>query len=55
MFQGTAAEVVADIRAYREQGVSDMIFDAATPATPDLRSVLANLDRFAEDVRPKLR
>ena len=55
MFQGTAAEVIADIRAYRAQGVSEVIFDAITPSTPDLRSVLANLDRFAEDVRPKLR
>ena len=55
MFQGTATEVVADVRAYRALGVSEFVFDAITPATPDLRSVLANLDRFAEDVRPKLR
>jgi alkanesulfonate monooxygenase SsuD/methylene tetrahydromethanopterin reductase-like flavin-dependent oxidoreductase (luciferase family) len=55
MFQGTAAEVVADIRAYRAAGVSEVVFDPITPATADLRSVLANLDRFAEDVRPKLR
>jgi probable F420-dependent oxidoreductase len=51
LFQGTAAEVIADVRTYQAIGVSHFIFD---PTVPDLRAVLANLDRFAADVRPKV-
>ncbi|HYE90762.1 MAG TPA: LLM class flavin-dependent oxidoreductase, partial [Terriglobales bacterium] len=49
-FQGTAKEVLADIRAYAELGVSHFVFD---PVVQDLKAVLANLDRFADEVRPK--
>ena len=51
LFQGTAAEVVADLRAYEALGVSHVVFD---PTHQDLESVLANMTRFAEDVRPRL-
>ena len=49
MFQGTAAEIRDDLRAYETLGVSHVIFDAAQP---DLKSVLRNMERFAHDVRP---
>jgi probable F420-dependent oxidoreductase len=49
-FQGTAAEVLGDIQAYARLGVSHFVFD---PVTPDLKAFLANMDRFADDVRPK--
>jgi probable F420-dependent oxidoreductase len=49
MFQGTAAEIRDDLRAYEALGVSHVIFDAAHP---DLKSVLQNMERFARDVRP---
>jgi probable F420-dependent oxidoreductase len=51
MFQGTPAEVLADIQAYAAVGVTHVVFDAAHP---DLRSVLQNMERFAHDVRPRL-
>jgi probable F420-dependent oxidoreductase len=49
-FQGTAAEVLGDIQAYARHGVSHFVFD---PVSPDLKALLANMDRFANDVRPK--
>ena len=49
LFRGTAAEVVADIRAFQSIGVTHFVFDLAAP---DLRQQLALLERFAEDVRP---
>jgi hypothetical protein len=52
MFQGTAAEVTADIRAYRALGVSHFVFD---PPAPDVKAWFAIMDRFAHDVRPKVR
>jgi alkanesulfonate monooxygenase SsuD/methylene tetrahydromethanopterin reductase-like flavin-dependent oxidoreductase (luciferase family) len=51
LFQGTADQVIADIRAYAAAGVSHFVFD---PTTQDLRAVLDNLERFAHDVRPAL-
>jgi len=51
LFQGTAAEVIADIRAYEAAGVTHFVFD---PTVPDLKAVLANMERFAHDVREKL-
>jgi len=51
-FRGTAAEVIQDIKAYQAVGVSHFVFDL-TP--PDLRSQLAMMERFAEDVRPAVR
>lgn len=49
-FQGTAAEVLGDIRTYAELGVTHFVFD---PVVQDLKPVLANLERFADEVRPK--
>lgn len=51
LFQGTAAEVISDIRRYQALGVSHFIFD---PVRPDLNKVLASMERFATDVRPKV-
>ncbi len=50
-FRGTAAEVIGDIRAYHELGVTHFVFD---PAPPDLRGQLSTLERFVDEVRPKL-
>jgi probable F420-dependent oxidoreductase len=50
-FQGTAEQVIADIRAYAAAGVTHFVFDFTTQ---DLRAVLDNLERFAHEVRPKL-
>jgi len=52
LFQGTAAEVAADIRRYQALGVTHFVFD---PVRPDLGKVLASMERFAHDVRPKVR
>jgi probable F420-dependent oxidoreductase len=51
LFQGTAAEVIADIRAYQAAGVTHFVFD---PTVPDLKATLTNMERFAHDVRPKV-
>ena len=51
LFQGTAAEVLEDINRYAALGVSHFVFD---PVVPDLKLVLASMDRFANDVRPKV-
>jgi alkanesulfonate monooxygenase SsuD/methylene tetrahydromethanopterin reductase-like flavin-dependent oxidoreductase (luciferase family) len=51
LFQGTAAEVIADIRAYQAVGVTHFVFD---PTVPDLKATLANMQRFAHDVRGKV-
>jgi alkanesulfonate monooxygenase SsuD/methylene tetrahydromethanopterin reductase-like flavin-dependent oxidoreductase (luciferase family) len=50
-FQGTAEEIAADIRRYQALGVSHFVFDHTVQ---ELRAVLANMERFASDVRPKL-
>ena len=50
-FQGTADEVAADIRRYQALGVSHFVFDHTVQ---ELRAVLANMERFASDVRPKV-
>jgi probable F420-dependent oxidoreductase len=49
MFQGTADQVAADIRAYAEVGVTHFVFDSTHQ---ELDAVLTNLDRFAKDVMP---
>jgi probable F420-dependent oxidoreductase len=51
LFQGTAEQVIADIRSYAAAGVTHFVFDFTHP---DLRVALANLERFAHDVRPTL-
>src|SRR5213593_3181538 len=50
-FQGTAEQVIADIRAYQAAGVTHFVFD---PTVPDLKAALTNMDRFAHDVRGKV-
>jgi probable F420-dependent oxidoreductase len=50
MFQGTAEQVAVDIRRYADLGVTHFVFD---PTTQDLPSVLANMTRFAAEVRPR--
>jgi len=52
LFQGTAAEVAEDIRRYAAVGVTHFVFD---PAVPEMRAVLANMQRFADEVRGRLR
>lgn len=52
LFQGTAAEVRADIERYAALGVSHFVFD---PTVQDPKAVLANMARFADDVRGKIR
>ncbi|HXH83205.1 MAG TPA: LLM class F420-dependent oxidoreductase [Candidatus Tectomicrobia bacterium] len=52
LFQGTAEEVARDIRAYHALGVTHFVFD---PVAPDLAALLTSMQRFAEDVRPRLR
>lgn len=49
LFQGTAAEVARDVRAYQALGVRHFVFD---PVQPELKAWLAALERFAADVRP---
>jgi probable F420-dependent oxidoreductase len=51
LFQGTADEVIADIRRYQALGVSHFVFDHTVQ---EVRAVLSNMERFANDVRPKL-
>ena len=51
LFQGTAAEVLGDVRAYQAVGVSHFVFD---PVVPELGRVLANMERFA-DLRSRLK
>lgn len=52
LFQGTAAEVIGDVRRYAAAGVSHFVFD---PTHQEPAKVLANMERFADDVRPRLR
>jgi probable F420-dependent oxidoreductase len=52
LFQGTATEVLGDVSTYAALGVTHFIFD---PTSADVRETLANYERFAADVRPRLR
>ncbi len=52
LFQGTADEVLGDVRAYQAIGVSHFVFD---PVVPELDRVLANMERFADEVRPEIK
>ncbi|HEU4369773.1 MAG TPA: LLM class F420-dependent oxidoreductase [Methylomirabilota bacterium] len=51
LFQGTADQLLGDIRSYAAAGVTHLVFDFTHP---DLSAALENLDRFAHEVRPKL-
>lgn len=51
LFQGTADEVASDVRRYQAAGATHIVFD---PARPDLSALLASLERFADEVRPKI-
>jgi alkanesulfonate monooxygenase SsuD/methylene tetrahydromethanopterin reductase-like flavin-dependent oxidoreductase (luciferase family) len=50
-FRGTAAEVIEDVRGYQRLGVTHFVFDLAAP---DLRGQLTMMERFADEVRPKV-
>jgi len=52
LFQGQASEVRADIERYAGLGVSHFVFDAPVP---DPKEVLQNMERFAGEVRGKIR
>jgi len=51
LFQGTAEEVIGDVRRYQAAGVTHFVFD---PVRPDLKALFTSLERFVEDVRPKV-
>jgi probable F420-dependent oxidoreductase len=51
LFRGTAAEVIGDLRTYQALGVTHFVFD---PVAQDLRGWLAMMDRFADEVRPRI-
>jgi len=50
LFQGTAAEVIADIRAYQAVGVTPL---RLRPTVPDLKATLTNMDALRPDVRAR--
>jgi probable F420-dependent oxidoreductase len=52
LFRGTAVEVIGDLKAYQALGVTHFVFD---PVAQDLRGWLATMERFAEEVRPRVR
>lgn len=52
LFQGTAEQVIADIRQYQALGVTHFVFDFTVP---DVKQILANMERFADEVRPKVK
>ena len=50
-FQGAAEEVAGDVERYAALGVTHFVFDHVSP---DIAGVIANMKRFATDVRPHL-
>jgi probable F420-dependent oxidoreductase len=52
LFRGTAVEVIRDLKAYQALGVTHFVFDLVAQ---DLRGCLAIMERFAEEVRPRVR
>ena len=50
MFRGAPEQVIADIRQYAALGVTHFVFDFSVP---DVKQMVAGMERFAEDVRPK--
>ena len=51
-FRGTATQVIADIREYQTLGVTHFVFDFTEP---NLNKIFASMERFADQVRPKVR
>ncbi|HEX9125985.1 MAG TPA: LLM class F420-dependent oxidoreductase [Methylomirabilota bacterium] len=51
LFRGTAAEVIGDVKTYQALGVTHFVFD---PIAPDLKGWLAMMERFADEVRPRV-
>ncbi len=51
MFRGTAAQLIADIRQYQAAGVTHFVFDFTSP---DPKAIIATMERFAEEVRPRV-
>ena len=51
LFRGTVAEVIGDIKTYQALGVTHFVFD---PIAPDLKGWLSIMERFAEEVRPRV-
>jgi alkanesulfonate monooxygenase SsuD/methylene tetrahydromethanopterin reductase-like flavin-dependent oxidoreductase (luciferase family) len=52
LFQGIAAEVRGDVERYAALGVTHLVFD---PTEEDLPGVLRNIERFADEVKSKVR
>ena len=52
LFRGTAAEVIGDLKTYQALGVTHFVFD---PVAQDLRGWLAIMERFAVEIRPRMR
>jgi len=52
LFRGTADQVIADIRQYQALGVTHFVFDFTVP---DLKHMLATMERFADEVLPKVK
>jgi probable F420-dependent oxidoreductase len=50
-FRGSADAVIRHIRSYQALGVSHFVFDLAAP---DLKGQLTMMERFAEEVRPRV-
>jgi len=50
-FRGAAPQVIQDVRDYQAVGVTDFIFDLAPS---DLRGQLTMMERFAEEIRPRV-
>jgi len=50
-FRGTAQDVIRHIKSYQALGVSHFVFDLAAP---DLKGQLVLMERFAQEVRPKV-
>jgi probable F420-dependent oxidoreductase len=50
-FRGTAPDVIRHIKTYQALGVSHFVFDLAAP---DLKGQLVMMERFAQEVRPKV-
>jgi len=51
LFQGTAEDVIHDIRLYADLGVTHFVWD---PTHQDMPSVLDNLERFVHDVATRV-